>query len=151
MERLTFNTNVVESSNDIKKYIKEQLEEKGIPFSQFEVLYTDKDFFQIVTNCSCSDKDHRLTIYLECERDGSSPSLSFDFQVGTPYSLSFWERIKYAVKLLFTGQIHMEESFIFRGREQLVQVINALITVANNFEDEFKVKVAEDVNTSKEV
>jgi hypothetical protein len=141
MEKLTFSQPNVESSKAITKYVEEHYKKYNIPFFEFEVIYTSKDFYQIVTNCACADENHRLLISLECNKDGSSPTISFDFQVGHYFYERFWDRIKCAAKILFFGYDDVNESFIFRGREQLVQLINVCIAVVNKFEDENQVNL----------
>ncbi len=37
-----------------------------------------------------------------------------------------WLRVKYAIRLLFTGNIHMESDFLFRGAEHIEDYIMAL-------------------------
>ena len=85
--------------------------------------------------CSCGDSDHDVTI--EFERDDDIPSMIFlnfhkriawcshwgDHQ---SYRARVWKRIKASIKMLFTGYIELEESFILT-EDNIEPFIKALI------------------------
>jgi len=84
--------------------------------------------------CSCGDE--RCDLTLELEKDEEISSMIFLNMYKNLYWSSHWKsdnklfnlwlRIKVAAKVLFTGYIKIEESFIFKGEEQIDDFMDAL-------------------------
>lgn len=84
--------------------------------------------------CSCTDPQCDLS--LELEIDANLDNMIFLNMYEDLYYASYWKsdnwfvekwyRIKGAVKLLFTGRIKVENSFIFQGEDQINDFLKAL-------------------------
>jgi hypothetical protein len=85
-------------------------------------------------SCSCGEPKCDLTI--ELEKDEGLPDMIFLNMYKNLYWSSYWQsdnffknawiRIKGAFKMLFTGYVKVEESFIFQGDKQIDAFLNAL-------------------------
>lgn len=77
-------------------------------------------------HCGCANDSHIQTLFLERSEDDLS--LSIYCNTNTPYwKDTFFERLKKAIKLVFTGYIEYETSFIFTDKQQVNDYVNALI------------------------
>lgn len=104
--------------------------------SNFRVMKTnefnDSVYYRIA--CSCGSGDDDLTI--EFERDPKIPDMIFlNFYKDLAWSSHWgdsnffnriWRRIKTSLKILFTGYIEVEESFVLQGEEHINSFIKAL-------------------------
>jgi hypothetical protein len=84
------------------------------------------------SDCGCGSNDHSQTLFLDLDEDfGLGMRLYADIDVpiyygnGNMFSRA-WLRVKYAFRLLFTGNIHMESDFLFRGAGHIEDYITAL-------------------------
>lgn len=94
-------------------------------------------------NCSCSEKEHDLTIHLTSERKFDLLSLTFYVNLLISERFNLWEketkfekikkfaqtlynRLKLSLKLLFTGHIELEQEFIIDNKDQINGLIDAL-------------------------
>jgi len=85
--------------------------------------------------CSCGSNEHDVTI--EFEIDKNVPSMLFlNFYKNIAWSSHWgvlnwfeiiWKRIKCSLRMLFTGYVELEESFIIKGEEDIDFFIDALI------------------------
>ena len=85
--------------------------------------------------CSCGSNEHDITI--EFEIDKEIPSMLFlNFYKNIAWCSHWgdlnwfekvWKRIKCSLKMLFTGYVELEESFIIEGEEDIDFFIDALI------------------------
>jgi len=83
--------------------------------------------------CDCGSNDHMITIELEYDKDLADISMNFYTQVSwSSYWGNYnwferiWKRITAATKIIFTGWIALEESFLIRGGDHLDTFIEAL-------------------------
>jgi hypothetical protein len=53
------------------------------------------------------------------------------WKVGDEWLKRLWLRISTAAKVLFTGEIQLEEGFMFRGEKQISALISTLTNVNN--------------------
>lgn len=99
--------------------------------------FSDSIYYQIA--CDCGADTCNTT--LEFEIDKNIPELLFiniykdlvwasqwnvDYTKWTWRFVDYWKRIKCALRVLFTGYIKVEESFIIRGGDHIDNFINAL-------------------------
>lgn len=84
-------------------------------------------------DCSCGSDNHITTIEIEYDRDLSDISLNFYKEVAWSshwgnynWVKRVWKQIKASVKILFTGYIDLEESFLIQGGDHLDTFIDAL-------------------------
>jgi len=85
-------------------------------------------------DCSCGDSDHEILI--EFEKDKECPDMIFlNFYKNIAWCshwgsdnifYNFWKRVKCAIKVLFTGYVELEESFIIQGEDSINDIIKAL-------------------------
>ena len=75
--------------------------------------------------CDCLDPDHAVYAYVEKDPDMEAVSLTIYVTAETPLS-NLWGRIKYAVKILFTGRINYEASAIMQ-KEAATNYANAIL------------------------
>jgi len=82
--------------------------------------------------CSCGNSEHDVTIEFEKDEDGD---INLFFHKKVCYTSrwtannifsDFWLRLKGALKLLFTGYIELEESFMLEKGEHIDSFIKAL-------------------------
>jgi len=89
-------------------------------------------------NCGCGSDECGLTLELEYDEEIKDISLTiyeklaycswFGVKILSKFYRfhDIWHRIKGATKLLFTGQIILEEAFLFRDSQQIDAFITAL-------------------------
>lgn len=89
-------------------------------------------------NCGCGSDDCGLTLELEYDPEINDITLNMHqrllycswFGVDSLdkfyWFKDMWQRIKGALKLLFTGRIRVEESFLFRDPEQMDDFVTAI-------------------------
>jgi hypothetical protein len=95
--------------------------------------FNDSIFYRAA--CSCGSNKHDIMI--EFEYDEDIPSVIFlNFYKNIVWCSHWknlnwfgrvWKRIKCSLKMLFTGYIELEESFIIEGEEDINAFIEALI------------------------
>lgn len=92
--------------------------------------YEDAIFYR--ASCSCGDQRQDTSLYLELDRETDMIYLHLFSEV---YYSSYWTdnwfidkwyRIKDALRLIFTGKIKIENTFLFEGEEQIKDFINML-------------------------
>ena len=83
--------------------------------------------------CSCTDSRCDLSLDLELDKELDMIFLNMyedlyyaSYWKSDNWFIDKWYRIKGAVKLLFTGRIKVEDSFIFQGEEQINDFVNAI-------------------------
>jgi len=84
--------------------------------------------------CGCGSDDHMLNVEFEYDKDAPNCMwIHFHKEMTWCYSWGcnswyqrLWKRISCAFKMLFTGHIEVEESFILDGAEHLDSFICAL-------------------------
>ena len=84
-------------------------------------------------DCSCGSDDHITTIEMEYDHRINDISLNFYKTIAWCSNWGdenwfgrIWKRIKAATKILFTGYIDLEETFMIEGGEHLNTFIEAL-------------------------
>lgn len=85
-------------------------------------------------SCSCSDPDCDLTLELEIDEELEDMMILnlykklrwSSYWHNDKWYINLFNRIKVSLKLLFTGYIEVEESFIFQGKSQIDSFIKAL-------------------------
>ena len=115
--------------------------------SNFEKTYESQDMVMFRTTCWCGSDEHILHVTVDdwnnCEKD-PHPVVTFDFNCkrrDNHFSKGLekiWERIKDACKILFTGQLVVDESFIFRDENHLRDFRSALDEAIKQVEDCFQ-------------
>jgi len=96
-------------------------------------LHEFEDVIYYRAACSCGDARCDLTLELEKDKKCGMVFLNMDKNLywsshwqSDNFFKNRWLRIKAAFKMLFTGYVEIEESFIFRGDEQIDAFIDAL-------------------------
>lgn len=95
--------------------------------------FKDAIFYRVA--CDCGSDEHDL--HFEFENDPEIPQMIFlNFYKKLLWSSywgdndkwykNFWLRIKGATKMIFTGYVEVEESFILRGEKHIDSFIEAL-------------------------
>lgn len=75
------------------------------------------------TTCMCGHGSVDVTV----ESDMTTPTLIFAYNVGRwDHESSLWNRIKLCCKFLFTGEIKLEEEFIFRGEAHIKALLDTI-------------------------
>ena len=85
-------------------------------------------------SCDCGSPECDLTLELEKDKDFDMIFLniykkliwSAYWKDNDKWYKNLWLRLKYAIKILFTGYIEVEESFVLQGTEQIESFTNAL-------------------------
>jgi len=82
--------------------------------------------------CSCGSDDHIARIEFEYDKDFSYISLNFYTKVvwssywgDMNWFKRIWKRIKASIRILFTGYIELEESFMISSEDQIDALIEA--------------------------
>jgi hypothetical protein len=94
-------------------------------------------WYRLRTTCDCGSNEHVLNIDIEWEKDlGVSMVFYYKtmwtmWKVGDEWLKRLWLRISTAAKVLFTGEIQLEEGFMFRGEKQISALISTLTNVNN--------------------
>jgi len=93
--------------------------------------FRDAVYYKV--DCDCGSDDHIVTIEMEYDKDFGDISMNFYKQVSWSshwgnynWFERTWECIKAATKILFTGWIDLEESFLIQGGDHLDTFIDAL-------------------------
>ncbi len=122
--------------------------------SNVEVTYDSKDFVIFKTTCQCGSNNHTLTVCVEDlnvkSKGEAYPFITFDFECGRfEIDRSYenlleriWRRIEDACKILFFGELRVDESFIFRDDNHLKDFRNALEEAIKQVEEYKKSKEA---------
>ena len=85
--------------------------------------------------CSCGSNEHDVTIEFEIDEDIST-MIFMNFYKNIAWCSHWgdlnllkriWKRITCSLRVLFTGYIELEESFIIQGEEDIDFLIDALI------------------------
>jgi len=85
-------------------------------------------------SCDCGSPDCDLTLELEKDKDLQMIFLNLYKNLawssywgsGDVWYINLWRRIKCALKILITGHIQVEETFVFRDIEQIEHFTNAI-------------------------
>ena len=93
-----------------------------------------KGFVFYKADCACSADDHIMWLCLEYDEEIStmidltlySKLRCSSFWGNKDRLQGFWFKIKTCLKLLFTGYLEVEETFIFQGEKHIREFINAL-------------------------
>lgn len=86
-------------------------------------FYKDVYFFDGVRRCVLWDEN----IVKKLRDEGFKEAFDAFVEDGILYYVrNFWYRFKKAVRLMFTGYLKMNESFLFQGEEQIDAFIKAL-------------------------
>lgn len=91
--------------------------------------FSDVDYYQIA--CECNSKDHNIMVEIEYNKEEDMVSMYFYKDLyWCPYwahsfIMDIWYRIKACFRMLFTGYIELEETFLFH-EDQMDDVIFAL-------------------------
>jgi hypothetical protein len=110
-----------------------------------------EDWVYYRANCGCGSDECGLTLELEYDPDLNDVTLNIYQKMiycswwGVNSTARFywfkdmWHRIKGALKLLFTGRIQLEESFLFKGDDH----VDAFITAIQEGREKVKKAAAE--------
>jgi len=92
------------------------------------------DFVMYRTMCDCGENDHDVSISFGYDESINMIELYFykELYYSSHWGSSrwygkLWKKIKGATKLLFTGYIEVEESFLIRDLDQIDNIITAFI------------------------
>ena len=107
--------------------------------NKIEMVMDKKDFIMFKTTCQCTDDNHTISVVVEAiNKDDPKPLVSLFYGCGwreeqiynnnTIINIfqRFWQRIKAALKILFTGELYLDEEFIFRDTQHLREFRNTL-------------------------
>jgi hypothetical protein len=129
---------------------KKNQKEYNMP-SEIERLWEmeSDDYFSVNyrTSCQCTSEDHSVDfgVCVDVGKDNKDyGQVWFEISVEThiwsdvwdtpawsrPFR-SFWERIKACKKLLFTGVLETESSFLFRGNDQIDEFVDTILDAQN--------------------
>lgn len=111
-----------------------------------EKIYEDDEIISYRTSCSCLDKDCQLDIsigYIDFGNNNGKLVMSIDTELfkfankyGNKWYTGIWNRIKYAIKILFLGYIQVNGEFIFRNEEHVKEFVDnissAIIKIKEN-------------------
>ena len=95
--------------------------------------FEDTVFYRVA--CDCADHEHDVTIEMEYDDDYGYVHVFFHKNIVWHWWANSgvlgwlenkWRRIKAALKLLFTGWIELEESFLLKDPEHVQNFIDAL-------------------------
>jgi hypothetical protein len=93
--------------------------------------YEDAIYYRAA--CACTDPQCDLSLELEIDKEFDMIFLNMyedlyyaSYWKSDNWFIDKWYRIKGAVKLLFTGRIKVENSFIFQGEDQINDFLSAL-------------------------
>ncbi len=95
--------------------------------SNVEIQRDMEDFVMFKTTCECCLPNHAITVSIE--RSGDTDSMPMvtmyftcacsDFDAEGSLLDKLWRRIQTAAKILWTGSVETQGSFIFRDREHV--------------------------------
>lgn len=85
-------------------------------------------------SCDCGSPECDLILELEKNKDLEMVFLNLYKKLrwssywgdGDIWYINLWRRIKYAIKVLFTGYIEVEETFIFKDSQQIEHFTTAI-------------------------
>ena len=119
--------------------------------TSFRVMTThefdDAVFYR--ASCACTDKRCDLHLSLERDKEFNTISLelnddmyyySFQWIENPSWFLDKWYRIKGAIRILFTGRIKINNSFIFQGEDHIQDFLNALNSGMEKFKKNDEIK-----------
>ena len=98
------------------------------------------------TTCSCGSTEHDLNIELEHDEEFGFASIRFYINCvwEADWNLNWFQRlyrrIKASMKLLFCGKIILEQDFIFRGKDHINGLLEALTEGVEKLEKNNKQK-----------
>lgn len=109
---------------------------RGYNMTSKKIMKMDEYDDSIFYRASCDCGDPQCDLNLELEKDEDSEMIYLTFYKKLHWS-SYWghndkwyknllSRIKCSLKMLFTGNISVEECFIYHGKDQIKDFINAL-------------------------
>lgn len=118
--------------------------------SNIEIERDEDDFIMFKTTCDCSCNNHSIGVIVEkLDKKDTRPLVSLYFECGwrehyINFNIfqRFWQRIKAALKILFTGELYLDEEFIFRDINHLREFRNTL--------EEAILQIERNSDTSKE-
>jgi hypothetical protein len=103
------------------------MQEKSMQRSNVEIQRDMEDFVMFKTTCECCLPNHAITVSIE--RSGDTDSMPMvtmyftcacsDFDAEGSLLDKLWRRIQTAAKILWTGSVETQGSFIFRDREHV--------------------------------
>jgi hypothetical protein len=119
--------------------------------SEVEILWEEEsdDYFSVNyrTSCQCTSEDHSVDfgicvdvgkdsedygqVWLDINVDTHIWSDVWDTPAWSRFPRSMWERIKACKKLLFTGVLETNTSFLFRGNAQIDEFVNTIKDAQN--------------------
>ncbi len=76
-----------------------------------------------ITHCSCCDTNHSITV----KNDGKEKSIIIEVLYPS-FNKSFWEKLKDALKILFSNgrNVKCSTEFIFKDEQHIKELINCL-------------------------
>ena len=105
----------------------------------YRVMKTDEGKDSVVYQISCDCNDPECNTILEFEIDQDIPMIFLNMYRDLKWSSYWgirdnwyswfsekWKRIQCAIRVLFTGYIKVEESFVLQGEEHIDNIILAL-------------------------
>lgn len=116
-----------------------------------EVTYDYKDFVGLHTNCKCGDNAHILGVIVEDDDENTHPIVTLCFPCGRFEVNRTWlnlpkriyKRIIDSFKVLFTGELDVEDEFMFRDKSHVKDFRSNLDEAIKQVEDAIKSKKAE--------
>lgn len=80
--------------------------------------YGDEESSSYTIACDCGESDHDCQVWIEAKKD--EPHVSVSFYVKTwIYPKNWWERIKVACKVLFTGEYQSEHELLLKKQSAI--------------------------------
>ena len=72
-------------------------------------------------DCECTDPDHAVTVWIEVGHDEDMPEVEVTFYVQTDFAWyeGWWERIKLAASVLWTGRSQQMHSLLLKKQGAL--------------------------------
>ena len=90
-----------------------------------QIELTADDELGVSANTTCMCGHGSIEVLIDANLD--IPSLVFTYTVGKwDTKGSLWNRIKMCCKILFTGEIKLEEEFIFRGNDHIKALLDTI-------------------------
>jgi hypothetical protein len=112
--------------------------------SNLEKVAEYDDMVMYKTSCSCLDDDCTLTLDIEYVKELDSTILSI-YQKQNWYSKeekfkNIWARIKAGLKIIFTGWLETNSSFIFRDEEHVKDFAQTILDETTRISNISKIK-----------
>lgn len=103
--------------------------QQGDLVANLEKVRETDDWIMWTTTCQCMS--HNLVVEIEYDKEFDMAMFNFYHDVGwseteTNIFKSIWKRIKAASKILFTGYLSLNESFMFRDKQHIEDFQKAL-------------------------